>query len=125
VSIRFTPSSTARRKTRIPSSRSLGDPQKPEAMIRIAPKPRRATSSSPPSRKVPETRAFMCHLPQVSGVASRRYSFTVRLPRAYERQAAERLSICSASRRWQDGRLGERWRPGQLAIPFGSVGGLN
>src|SRR5215831_17400993 len=44
VSMRLTPSSTARRRTRTPSTGSC--------TIRIAPKPSLRTSSSPPSRKV-------------------------------------------------------------------------
>src|SRR5487761_545544 len=44
VSMKFTPSSTARRTTRTPSSRSL--------TMRMEPKPRRRTSSSPPSMNV-------------------------------------------------------------------------
>src|SRR5579872_54129 len=44
VSMKLTPSSTARRTTRTPSSRSL--------TTRIAPKPTRRISSSPPSMKV-------------------------------------------------------------------------
>src|SRR6266404_2389704 len=48
VSISVTPSSTARRTTRTPSARS--------ATIRIAPKPTRCTSSSPPMTKVGFTR---------------------------------------------------------------------
>src|SRR5262249_28271129 len=44
VSMKLTPSSTARRSTRTPSSAS--------STMRIAPKPRRRTSSSPPITKV-------------------------------------------------------------------------
>src|SRR5918994_763258 len=42
------PSSTTRRRTRSASSGSSGEPQMPRPVIRIAPKPRRWTSRSPP-----------------------------------------------------------------------------
>src|SRR5437763_5605847 len=51
VSMKFTPNSTARRRTRTPSSRS--------STMRIAPKPRRRTSSSPPSKNVGFTRGTL------------------------------------------------------------------
>src|ERR1700730_3084358 len=53
VSIKLTPSSTARRRTAIAAARSLGGPQIPSPVSRIAPKPRRLTVSSPPSVIVP------------------------------------------------------------------------
>src|SRR5438876_12301403 len=49
VSIKFTPSSTARRKTLSALSRSGGQPQTPSPVIRIAPKPSRLTGRSPPN----------------------------------------------------------------------------
>src|SRR6185437_8752177 len=52
VSMKLTPSSTARRKTRLHSSRSFGSPQMPSPVRRIAPKPRRRISMSPPRRNV-------------------------------------------------------------------------
>src|SRR5271157_5325868 len=51
--IKLTPSSTARRRTAIAVAGSLGGPQIPSAVRRIAPKPRRLTVSSPPSVIVP------------------------------------------------------------------------
>src|SRR5579864_1232401 len=48
VSMKFTPNSTARRRTRTPAARS--------STMRIAPKPTRRTSSSPPSMNVGFTR---------------------------------------------------------------------
>src|SRR6266481_7561142 len=51
VSMRSTPSSTARRRTLRALSRSGGQPQMPSPVIRIAPNPSRLTGRSPPSRK--------------------------------------------------------------------------
>ena len=51
--MRSTPSSTARRSTRTHSARSAGSPQMPLPVMRMAPKPRRCTLSSP-RLKVPE-----------------------------------------------------------------------
>src|SRR5215472_11554043 len=51
--MRFTPSSTARRKTFFAFSRSVGQPQISSfVIIRIAPNPSRLTVRSPPSRNV-------------------------------------------------------------------------
>src|SRR3954463_4576312 len=50
----LTPSSTARRRTACAVSTSSGRPQTPLPVSRIAPKPRRLTSSSPAILKVPE-----------------------------------------------------------------------
>src|SRR5215467_7738349 len=47
--MRFTPSSTARRSTACAFARSGGSPQMPWPVIRIAPKPIRRTTRSPPS----------------------------------------------------------------------------
>src|SRR5678815_975423 len=47
--MRFTPSSTARRSTRCALARSGGSPQMPWPVSRIAPKPIRRTTRSPPS----------------------------------------------------------------------------
>jgi hypothetical protein len=52
VSMRSIPSSSARRRTRLASSGSSGGPQMPLPVIRMAPKPRRRTSRSPPMVKV-------------------------------------------------------------------------
>src|SRR5438874_6709444 len=60
--MKFTPSSTARRKTFFAFSRSGGQPQIPSPVNRIAPKPSRLTNKSPPSWNV-ESR--------VSGTAAR------------------------------------------------------
>src|SRR5437588_8331262 len=51
--MRFTPSSTARRSTRIASSRSRGSPHTPGPGNRMVPNPRRWTTRSPPRAKVP------------------------------------------------------------------------
>src|SRR5687767_12790390 len=48
VSMKLTPSSTARRNTVLAASRSGGSPQIPRPVTRIAPKPRRLTVRSPP-----------------------------------------------------------------------------
>ena len=52
VSIKFTPSSTARRKTLRAFSRSGGQPHMPSPVRRIAPNPSRLTGRSPPMLKV-------------------------------------------------------------------------
>src|SRR5215472_6654000 len=52
VSIRFTPSSTARLRTFSAFCLSLGQPQIPSPVMRIAPKPSRLTVESPPKAKV-------------------------------------------------------------------------
>src|SRR6266436_1925822 len=49
VSIKSTPSSTARRRTLSALSRSGGQPQMPSPVIRIAPKPSRLSGRSPPN----------------------------------------------------------------------------
>src|SRR6266481_3097090 len=51
--IKLTPSSIARRRTAIAAAGSLGGPQIPSPVIRMAPKPRRLTVSSPPSETFP------------------------------------------------------------------------
>ena len=51
--IKLTPSSTLRRRTRTAESGSLGGPQIPSPVMRMAPKPRRRTLNSPHSAKVP------------------------------------------------------------------------
>src|ERR1700678_719252 len=56
--MKFTPSSTARRKTFFAFSRSLGSSQIPSPVIRIAPKPNRLTIRSPPIANVPLAFAF-------------------------------------------------------------------
>src|SRR3954447_15477407 len=52
--MKSTPSSGRRRSTAIAVSWSGGGPQMPLPVMRIAPKPRRWTSRSPPILKVPE-----------------------------------------------------------------------
>src|SRR3954454_18643962 len=52
VSIKFTPSSTARLRTFSAFCRSAGQPQIPSPVTRIAPKPRRLTVKSPPKLNV-------------------------------------------------------------------------
>src|SRR4029453_428453 len=52
VSIKFTPSSTARLKTLSAFPRSGGQPQIPSPVTRIAPKPSRLTVRSPPNFQV-------------------------------------------------------------------------
>src|SRR5215203_1525782 len=52
VSIRSMPSSTTRRSRRLASFGSSGEPQMPFPVIRMAPKPSRWTSRSPPSVKL-------------------------------------------------------------------------
>src|SRR3954451_21963323 len=51
------PSSGSRLSVRIASALSAGGPQMPGPVIRIAPKPRRQTSMSPPILKKPDLRA--------------------------------------------------------------------
>src|SRR5437773_10803182 len=53
------PSSSARRRTRLHSSRSSGSPQMPAPVIRMAPKPKRFTVKSPPRSIVPASAALM------------------------------------------------------------------
>src|SRR5215208_4041892 len=57
VSIKLTPSSTDRWSTRTASSRSLGGPQIPEPVSRMAPKPMRLTVRPAPSVMVPAAAA--------------------------------------------------------------------
>src|SRR5262245_23473669 len=52
VSIKFTPSSTARLRTLSAFCRSAGQPQMPSPVTRIAPKPSRLTVRSPPKLNV-------------------------------------------------------------------------
>src|SRR5271169_1308976 len=51
--MKLTPNSMARRRTAIALAGSLGGPQIPSPVRRMAPKPRRLTVSSPPSERVP------------------------------------------------------------------------
>src|SRR5262245_61075147 len=48
--MKLTPSSVARRRTASAAAGSLGGPQIPSPVMRMAPKPRRRTASSPPSK---------------------------------------------------------------------------
>src|SRR5215210_5576754 len=57
--MKLTPSSTARRSTRLAASRSGGGPQIPSPVMRIAPKPSRFTSTSPPRETVPAAAASL------------------------------------------------------------------
>src|SRR5206468_9049819 len=66
--MKLTPSSTARRKTFFAFSRSGGQPQIPSPVRRIAPKPSRLTSISPPSKNV--LLLLMLMLPLASGIAA-------------------------------------------------------
>src|ERR1700722_15329534 len=72
VSIKLTPSSTARRSTRRTSSGSLGSPQIPFPVIRMAPKPSLWIGKSPPIVKVPLAAALMVAnvVIQVNGLTS-------------------------------------------------------
>ena len=58
MSMRLTPSSTARRSTRRASSGSSGSPKIPRPVRRMAPKPNRLTMRSPPKENVPAGAAF-------------------------------------------------------------------
>src|SRR5271168_2753222 len=58
--MKLTPSSTARLTTRLQFSASFGSSQTPSPTIRIAPKPRRLTSRSPPSFKDVLMISFRC-----------------------------------------------------------------
>src|ERR1700746_3140181 len=51
--MKLTPSSTARRSTAKAAWRSLGGPQMPSPVSRMAPNPRRQTESSPPRSIIP------------------------------------------------------------------------
>src|ERR1700733_199144 len=63
VSIRFTPSSTARRSVASAAALSAGGPQIPVPVMRIAPYPNRLTVRSPPIVRVPEAAAeIVCPL---------------------------------------------------------------
>src|SRR5882724_3103304 len=55
--MKLTSSSTARRRTAKAPLRSLGGPQIPSPVRRMAPKPRRSTEISPPSETFPATLA--------------------------------------------------------------------
>src|SRR6266550_3708622 len=68
--MKLTPSSTARRKTFFAFSRSGGQPQIPSPVRRIAPKPSRLTSISPPSKSVLLLLMLMLMLPLASGIAA-------------------------------------------------------
>src|ERR1700730_9442992 len=61
--MKLTPRSGKRFRTRFASSRSLGSPQIPGPVMRIAPKPRRWTGRSPPREKVPLFAAFGVDMP--------------------------------------------------------------
>src|SRR5271155_1389014 len=55
--MKFTPSSTARRRAVFASSRSAGHPHTPSPVIRMAPYPSRLTVRSPPTSIVPAAAA--------------------------------------------------------------------
>src|SRR3984885_11392358 len=61
--MKLTPNSIARRKTLSASLRSLGSPQIPSPVMRIAPYPSRLTVRSPPSAKVPAASASNVVMP--------------------------------------------------------------
>jgi len=63
VSMKFTASTGSCRRVRMASARSTGSPQiSGEPVIRMAPKPRRLISTSPPIRKCPASLALVnCH----------------------------------------------------------------
>src|ERR1700754_2814439 len=66
--MKLTPSSTARRRTALASSRLGGSPQMPSPVIRMAPNPRRLTVRSPPMSIVPAAAAtcsLNVQLPQI------------------------------------------------------------
>src|SRR3984893_15584851 len=78
--MKFTSSSTARRRTANAPFRSFGGPQTPSPVRRIAPKPRRRTEISPPSEMSPARLAEISFLfiltsnPVNSNFVSRRRS---------------------------------------------------
>src|SRR5438445_47471 len=57
--MKLIPRSSARRSTRLHSSRSAGSPQIPSPVRRMAPKPKRLTGRSPPMSMVPASAALM------------------------------------------------------------------
>src|SRR5206468_11695514 len=71
--MKFTPNSSARRKTFFAFSRSGGQPQIPSPVRRIAPNPSRLTNRSPPSRNVLLLLLLMLMLPIASGIAARSF----------------------------------------------------
>src|SRR5579872_4046175 len=88
--MKWTPSSTARRRTASARLRSRGGPQMPSPVRRIAPKPRRCTESSPPSETVPAAAAenvlsvtshlrygLTCHLMLLESTHSERTSRSI------------------------------------------------
>src|SRR5438034_1188256 len=92
VSMKLTPSSTARRKTFFAPSRSGGQPQIPSPVRRIAPNPRRLTKRSPPNKNVST-------LLLVSGIAARSLDKSpVKTPAALADSAAKNVrrvtSLC-------------------------------
>ena len=56
--MKFTPSSTTRRNVALACSASGGSPQMPSPVIRMAPKPIRRTTMSPPISMVPAAAAL-------------------------------------------------------------------
>ena len=60
--MKLTSSSTARRNVAKAAARSLGGPQMPSPVIRIAPNPSRLTVSSPPNVMVPAALAVTCRV---------------------------------------------------------------
>ena len=64
--MKSTPSSIARRRTRRASGSSLGGPQMPGPVSRMAPNPMRLTRSSPPSEIVPAADAGVALAPLMS-----------------------------------------------------------
>src|ERR1700736_1397474 len=68
--MKVTPSSTARRSTRLHSSGSAGSPQMPGPVRRMAPKPIRLTVRSSPSAVVPAAAALVAVVFFISGLLS-------------------------------------------------------
>src|SRR5438034_8584540 len=66
--MKLIPSATARRNTRLHSSRSAGSPQIPSPVMRMAPNPKRLTGRSPPISMVPASAAVI--VPVRSAMAS-------------------------------------------------------
>src|SRR5437870_8227472 len=83
--MKLTPSSTARRKTFFPFSRSGGQPQIPSPVRRIAPNPSRLTKRSPPNKNVSSL------LPVLAAAAKNFGSPPVRTPAVLAESAAKNV----------------------------------
>src|SRR5258707_5839174 len=80
VSIKLTPSSTARLRTRRASSGSLGSPQIPGPVRRMVPKPNRLTFRSPPRVNVPVAAALIIAVLMLVGCFHETWGSSLRLP---------------------------------------------